>query len=147
MRLEGERGTSVIKFLGGQQLEQRAKKQGSWAVIRQGLPNSAVKALTERYGLNDDVLSRIMGISVRTLSRRKTSRGTLSATESDRAFRFARIAARVEEIFGDAETAQDWISAPNRALEGVSPIDIMDTDAGVERIEEILTRVERGVYG
>ncbi len=146
MRLENEREAKVIKLLGGQQLEQRARKQGSWVVIRQGLPNSAVNALTERYGLNDDVLSRIMGISVRTLSRRKTGHGTLSATESDRAFRFARIAARVEEIFGDAEAAQDWISVPNRALDGIPPLDMMDTDAGIERIEAILTRIEQGVY-
>ncbi len=67
-------------------------------------------------------------ISLRTLSRRKAGRGTLSATGSDRAFRFARIAARVEDVFGDTDTARDWISAPYRALGGVAPLDIMDTD-------------------
>lgn len=146
MYIESERESTVLKFLGGRQLEERARKEGSWAVIRQGLPNSAVNVLTERYGLTDDILSRIMGISLRTLSRRRSGRGTLSALESDRAFRFARLAARVEDVFGDIRTAQDWINTPNRALRGLAPIEIMDTDAGVERIEALLTRIEQGVY-
>lgn len=146
MYIESERESTVLKFLGGRQLEERARKEGSWAVIRQGLPNSAVNVLTERYGLTDDILSRIMGISLRTLSRRRSGRGTLSALESDRGFRFARLAARVEDVFGDILTARDWINTPNRALRGLAPIEIMDTDAGVGRIEALLTRIEQGVY-
>jgi hypothetical protein len=55
-------------------------------------------------------------ISLRTLLRRKANCGTLLPKGYDRAFRIAQIAARVEEIFGDTDTAQDWISASNRAL-------------------------------
>jgi putative toxin-antitoxin system antitoxin component (TIGR02293 family) len=73
-------------------------------------------------------MSNGMKISLRTPSGRKAGRGTQSAKGSDRAFRFARIAARVEDVFGDTNTARDWISAPYRALGGVAPQDIMDTD-------------------
>lgn len=144
--MQTEHETRVFRFLGGSKLEARAKKQGSLAVLRQGLPNSTVRALADRYGLADEAMSRIIGVSVRTLARHRGARGALSPTASDRAFRFARVAARIEDDFGDAGTAQDWLRSPNRALDGQPPLALMDTDAGIERIEAVLTRIEQGVY-
>jgi putative toxin-antitoxin system antitoxin component (TIGR02293 family) len=60
--------------------------------------------------------------------------------------RYARIAARAEEVFEDEKTAQNWLKCSNQALGGESPLNLLDTEAGVEQVDDILTRIEYGVY-
>jgi len=53
----------------------------------------------------------------RTLIRRKKE-SRLQASESDRLFRLARVAALALEVLEDADKARRWIHKPNRALGG-----------------------------
>jgi putative toxin-antitoxin system antitoxin component (TIGR02293 family) len=57
-----------------------------------------------------------------------------------------RITARAEEALGDAERARRWINAPNRALSGRRPADLVTDEEGVQRLERVLGRIEHGVY-
>jgi uncharacterized protein (DUF2384 family) len=41
--------------------------------------------------------------------------------------------------------AADWLKTPNRAL-GVRPLDLLDTEAGTDAVDRLLTRIEHGVY-
>jgi putative toxin-antitoxin system antitoxin component (TIGR02293 family) len=52
-----------------------------------------------------------LGISKATLHRRKIS-GKLDANESDRVIRFARVMARVVEVFESDEYARRWLASP-----------------------------------
>lgn len=87
-----------------------------------------------------------MGISVRTLERHQKDKKPLSPVQSDRLLRYARIAARAEEVFEDALKARDWLKRPIAALAGEVPLNLLDTEAGVEQVDDILTRIEYGVY-
>jgi putative toxin-antitoxin system antitoxin component (TIGR02293 family) len=49
-------------------------------------------------------------------------------------------------VFDDEHDTVAWLSAPNDALSGESPLSLLDTDAGVRLVEEVLTRIEFGVY-
>ena len=80
-----------------------------------------------------------------TDQQRQAARENLSLIESDRLYRLARIEAHATEVFEDEETAADWLKQPNRAL-GEKPIDLLDTDAGTDRVDRLLTRIEYGVY-
>jgi putative toxin-antitoxin system antitoxin component (TIGR02293 family) len=79
------------------------------------------------------------------MARRKEER-RLSASESDRLYRLARIAARAEEVLGASEEARRWLVAPNRALGSVAPLSLLDTDEGARQVEAILGRLEHGVF-
>lgn len=50
------------------------------------------------------------------------------------------------EVFGDLEVARTWLERPNRVLQGSTPLELLDTDAGVERVTQMLNRIEYGVY-
>lgn len=52
---------------------------------------------------------------------------------------------RAGRLSTECDTAA-WLSAPNDALSGESPLSLLDTDAGVRLVEEVLTRIEFGVY-
>ena len=98
-----------------------------------------------RYHIDDDRLSRLLGISRKTLERRRhSSDKPLSPGESDCAFRVARIGALAEDVFENEAVAVDWLNAANPALGGAAPLELLDTDIGIRRVEDILLRIEYG---
>jgi putative toxin-antitoxin system antitoxin component (TIGR02293 family) len=115
-------------------------------LVRTGLPAGAISALAETLHLGNGVLSRKLGIPVRTLSRRMSQGMLLTSAESDRAVRMARVYACAVDLIGDAEKAIEWLDTPNRALGGGKPLDQLDTDTGARMVEDVLGRIAYGVY-
>jgi putative toxin-antitoxin system antitoxin component (TIGR02293 family) len=115
-------------------------------LVRKGLPASSVKALAEKLALGTAVLSRKLGIAQRTMTRRLSQRSRLTAAESDRTVRLARVYANAVDMIGDDEKAVEWLRTPNRALGGERPMDQLDTDIGAREVEDILGRIAYGVH-
>ena len=141
--------TAVIaEALGGDKvLGKTVKKPDDLArLIRSGLPARSVVALAKKLELRNSVLSRKLGIPQRTMTRRLGHGSRLTAAESDRTVRLARVFAVAVEMIGDEEKAVEWLRAPNRALGGERPIDQLDTDVGARAVEDVLGRIAYGVY-
>ena len=138
----------IAKILGGRKiLGQSVKKPDDLAnLVRKGLPARTVTALARRLSLANAVLSRQLGIPQRTLTRRLSQQSRLTAAESDRTVRVARVYANAVEMIGDEEKAVEWLRTPNRALGGERPLDQLDTDLGSRAVEDILGRIAYGVY-
>lgn len=47
---------------------------------------------------------------------------------------------------GDQETGRDWLARPARALGGHTPPDFAETEMGAREVEDLLGRLEYGVY-
>jgi putative toxin-antitoxin system antitoxin component (TIGR02293 family) len=60
--------------------------------------------------------------------------------------RLARVVERAEDVFGDLNTALDWLKSVNAALLGATPLSMLDTDIGAENIMDTLGRIEHGVF-
>jgi putative toxin-antitoxin system antitoxin component (TIGR02293 family) len=91
-------------------------------------------------------LTKIIRVAPRTLARRKGSESSFSSIESDRIYRVARIMSLSIEVLGSKEKAKEWLSRPNRALGGESPLNLLDTDVGAKQVEEVLGRIAHGVF-
>lgn len=115
------------------------------ATIRAGLPMVEFEGLQELLGLSAEVLAGHLGISRSTLVRRRKS-GRLDMQESDRLLRYARLYARAEAVLGDGASARQWLGAPARALAFVSPLEFAETEAGCREVENLLGRIEHGVF-
>jgi len=115
------------------------------ATIRAGLPMVEFEGLQELLGLSAEALAGYLGISRSTLVRRRKS-GRLDMQESDRLLRYARLYARTEEVLGGAAPAREWLQAPARALGFVSPLEFAETEAGCREVENLLGRIEHGVF-
>ena len=139
---------AIVEVLGGRKvLGKNIKKPDDLAeLVRKGLPASTVTALAERLAVGNAVLSQKLGIAQRTLSRRLSQRSRLTAAESDRTVRLARVYANAVEMIGDEPKAVQWLLTPNRALGGERPLDQLDTDLGARAVEDILGRIAYGVY-
>ena len=115
-------------------------------LTRDGLPVGALPALAEELAVERKTLAKVVGISDRTLSRRLASSARLSAEESDRTVRLARVVALAAETLGTSRKASLWLQTPNRALEGQTPLELLDTDGGVRSVETVLGRIAYGMY-
>jgi len=70
----------------------------------------------------------------------------LATTDPNRLPRTRRLFEHARAVFDDHEAACDWLSTPNPALSGHSPLSLLATDAGASRVDDVLTRLEFGVY-
>lgn len=137
----------IVDALGGRRVirEHTPTYDAVIARVRGGLPYAALEAFAERFDIPQSAVVRLLHVPLRTLARRKKER-RLRADESDRLLRLGRIAACAEEALGDRQKAARWLQKPNRALGGEVPLSLLDTDAGTQRVEEILGRIAHGIY-
>ncbi|MBI3118208.1 MAG: DUF2384 domain-containing protein, partial [Candidatus Hydrogenedentes bacterium] len=70
----------------------------------------------------------------------------LSPVESDRLYRVAHVTAQVAETLGSLEKASTWLRHENRALGGKTPFSLLDTEIGARLIENVLQRINHGIY-
>lgn len=141
---------AIARKLGGKRVFRRDLKSEADFIeqIRAGLPASALDSIfvefAETAGIQTQIY-RVVG-KARTLQRKRQHSTVLSADESDRLARLARILVRAEEALGDRERAYSWLTKPNRALGGQSPLSLLDNDTGTLSVERVLGRIEHGVY-
>ena len=50
------------------------------------------------------------------------------------------------DVLGSDEKACNWLKAPNRALGGEVPFELLDTDVGARQVEAALLRVAYGIF-
>ena len=138
----------IAEALGGSKSLQREIKTSSELVrlTRDGLPADILVSLARELNFDRGTLARVIGIPQRTLSRRLSAHKRLSPEESDRAVRFARLLAMTIDTLGSKEKAAHWLQSLNRALDGRTPLELLDTDAGTQSVETILGRIAYGVY-
>jgi len=139
---------AIVEILGGRKVLGKAIKNPDdlAQLVRTGLPAGSVSVLSDRLHLGNGALSRKLGIRPRTLTRRLSHGSLLTAAESDRTVRMARVFANAIEMIGDQDKAVEWLGTPNRALGGERPLDQLDTDTGARMVEDILGRIAYGVY-
>jgi putative toxin-antitoxin system antitoxin component (TIGR02293 family) len=138
---------SPVDLLGGAKILGKKIKDpyGINERIRAGLPYAALEKMQKALSLSREETAAALSIPLRTLARRKRERH-LSAPESDRLYRIARVFAHATKVFGQEEWAAEWFRAPHLVLGMETPLSRLDTDPGVTQVDEILFRIEYGVY-
>ena len=138
----------VLSVLGGAKVVGRNVRspQDLAECVRGGLPFAAVSAMTEQYGISRDVLCNLLRLSPRNFLRRKDQK-RLSPDESDRLYRLARVIAHANRVFEDPDESADWIQTPNVSLGKQPPLTLLDTDIGVQQVDQVLGRIEHGIVG
>jgi putative toxin-antitoxin system antitoxin component (TIGR02293 family) len=134
---------NTLRLLGGPRVVVEAKRGAPGPARGLKLKYRAVERLSEFLQASPPHLMRVIEVNERTAQRRK-EQGALTAEESDRLARVARVTQRAVDAFGDEDQAREWLQRPNRALRGVLPLDLLGTDAGAELVSDELGRIEYG---
>jgi putative toxin-antitoxin system antitoxin component (TIGR02293 family) len=137
----------IVEVLGGWKILKRSVSTQDQLreAVRAGLPYASLVAVMGELGLARTEAADAIHLPPRTVARRKKEQ-KLQADESDRLVRLARLAAQGADALGDKEKAATWLRRPNRALGGKIPLELLDSDIGVRQVEEVLGRIEHGVY-
>jgi putative toxin-antitoxin system antitoxin component (TIGR02293 family) len=113
--------------------------------IKSGLPVKVFFALKGQLNISAEELAHIVGIAPRTLLRRKQE-GRLQKEESERVVRLQRLFEKALDVFEDRAAAQSWFNSAQLALGGKAPLDYADTELGAREVENLLNRIEHGVF-
>jgi hypothetical protein len=73
-------------------------------------------------------------------------RASSSAGKAGKPKKFARILAQAIKTFGSQDAAEAWLNSPAMSLEMKRPIDLMSTTEGAQLVEDILGRIDAGVF-
>ena len=138
----------IVAVLGGAKVLGRGVRTPEDVVdrVRRGLPFTALSAVMEEYGISRDLMCDVLQLSSRNFLRRK-EQSRLSADESDRLYRLARVLAHADRVFEDPDESAEWIRTPNAALGKQQPLTLLDTDIGVQQVDQVLGRIEHGIVG
>ena len=117
---------------------------GLLASIEEGLPAILVGELEERLDLTPEEMASFLGISLRTLERRRQG-GTLTSVESERLYRIARLFRKATEVFESEEEARRWLKRPQMRLGEQVPLKIARLEPGAREAERLLGRIEHGI--
>jgi putative toxin-antitoxin system antitoxin component (TIGR02293 family) len=98
-----------------------------------------------RHGYSEDEIFALV-VPKRTLARRKAASEPLTVEETDKALRLERIAVQAERVFGEPEKAQRWLRKAKRELNGETPLAYLASEAGARVVEEMLFRIEHGIF-
>lgn len=114
--------------------------------VMRGFSYQALIAFETNSGVSLQTLAETIGISERTLARRKAP-GRLAPEESERLLRLSSIFKKAVELFeGDVSSAVHWIAAPKRALENQTPLQYARTEVGAREVENLIGRLQHGVF-
>lgn len=113
--------------------------------LRQGLPYAGFQQLQQQLEVSSRELAAVVGITTRTLARRRKE-GRLQVDESDRLLRVGVLFDRAVEVLGREAEARAWLKAPRSALDDRSPLDSADTEPGARAVEDLLGRIQHGVF-
>jgi putative toxin-antitoxin system antitoxin component (TIGR02293 family) len=80
-----------------------------------------------------------------TILRKVARAERLSPAESDRVARVLYVRQLAVEVFEDPALAREWMQRTNAELGGLSPLEVLDSQPGYDRVREILLRVIHGV--
>ncbi len=136
---------NIQKILGIDYTNQNNNPDDLRLAVLKGFPFSVYETIQKEIKLTQTQLSGILGISVRTITRRKEN-NHFNTGESDILYRVARVLAYTFTVFGDIEKARIWIGRPNRGLGGEIPLNLLSTDIGSQQVEDVLHRINYGIY-
>ena len=118
---------------------------GLIACIKNGLPVQSLSLLSTNLGVPEKRIALTVNIRQRTLTQRKKE-GRFKPDESERVFRLARLYEKALGVFNDTLAAQKWFNSPVKGLGNKTPLEYADTEVGTREVEDMLGRIEDGVF-
>jgi putative toxin-antitoxin system antitoxin component (TIGR02293 family) len=115
-------------------------------MVEEGLPVADLVEFGRQAGFTNDELARLIHIPPRTYARRVASKARLNVPEGERSVRLMRIYDLAKELFVTHDNTRGWLNARLSALGGRTPLDFAQTEPGAREVENVIGRIEHGVF-
>jgi putative toxin-antitoxin system antitoxin component (TIGR02293 family) len=137
-----------IQLLGGKGLVKQAITSNFdlIALSDTGITKASLESLIGHVGVSKkSFLEGVLDISIKTLERKKSS-DKLDRRTSSQVIEIAKVVAHAFVVFEEEEKVKRWLAKPNGALNNMKPIDLFGTSTGLGMVNDVLGRIEEGVY-
>ena len=114
-------------------------------LTRRGLRKKALINLGQILELTIADLANLLPVTKRTIQR-KAPDDFLNSAVSEQIILISELTDKGIETFGSADTFKKWLKTKNTALNGYTPLNLLDTAIGIQMVEDVLTRLSYGVY-
>jgi putative toxin-antitoxin system antitoxin component (TIGR02293 family) len=113
--------------------------------LERGLPSSALAEIAATLGLPKARIIEGLKLVLRTVTQREKKRERFSAMESERLYRVVRVRALAREIFSTDAAVAEWLNVADRSLGARTPLEMLATDLGAQKVEGLLRAMMHGV--
>ena len=72
--------------------------------------------------------------------------GPRTATLSESLVKVEAIMGRANDVLGSSDAAMRWLGTPVRALDFATPISLLASEEGAQRVNDVLGQMEHGVW-
>jgi len=111
-----------------------------------GITKNAINVLADNIGISRKFISEnIFDVSVKTMER-KDNKTKLDKRISSHAIEIAKVVQHTWKVFREEDKVKRWLNQTNRALNNKKPVELFDTLSGILIVDDILGRIEEGVY-
>ncbi|QNK63269.1 DUF2384 domain-containing protein [Pedobacter sp. PAMC26386] len=111
-----------------------------------GIKKASLDALVGHMGMTKKNFAEdILNLSVKTLERKKAD-DLLDKYTTSHVIEVAKVVAHALDVFEDEEKVKKWLNTPNRALNQMKPLELFYIPTGLAMVNNVLGRIEEGVY-
>jgi len=146
--IEKRSGVSFINLLGGKSVVSTVINSDFdiIALSNEGITKASLDALISHLGISKKSFSEnILDASVKTIERKKST-DKLDKHASSLIIEIAKVVEHAFAVFENEEKVKRWLNTANRALNNTKPIDLFYIPTGLNMVNNILGRIEEGVY-
>jgi putative toxin-antitoxin system antitoxin component (TIGR02293 family) len=115
------------------------------AAIERGLPSNSLSQIAKMLGLPKQRIIAALKLAQRTVSDREKSKRPFRLEESERLLRVLRVHRIAREVFTTDDAVAKWLSMPDRSLGMKTPLDMLATDVGTAKVENLAYAMVHGV--
>lgn len=112
--------------------------------IKAGFSAQLFQVVRIAFDLQEHSLEQLLDSSISTLKRHSREQKPLNAIASERLDRVAFVCLLAEKVFQNRNTAACWMSKPNNALGGDTPVMLCGTEIGGKQVRRVLQALEWG---
>jgi putative toxin-antitoxin system antitoxin component (TIGR02293 family) len=114
-------------------------------MAQKGISKVSFESFKNRAGLDYNQMALLLSVARNTLINKKGEE-LFDVTISEKLISLAEVYTHGFDVFGSEHTFIEWLNAPNRALGMVTPFSMLQTQYGRQEVQNILGRIEWGVY-
>lgn len=114
-------------------------------IVKGGISKNYLERLKKEAGLDYNSLADVLSVTRATLINKKGEYKFNNAV-SERILTLADLYSYGYEIFESKPMFNKWMFAPNQALGGKLPFELIDNQYGREEVKNIIGRIAYGVY-
>jgi len=115
------------------------------AALERGLPSASLAQIAGMLNLPKQTIIAALRLAQRTITLREKTRKPFTLEESERLLRVLRLHRLARQVFTTNEAVAQWLSAPDRSLGMKSPLEMLATDVGAAKVENLAQAMMHGV--